>query len=178
MAHQFQFHYGSIRTGYRQLQKENIMTVSIPLWFDQNTHHNNNNNIGCNVSIPLWFDQNLVRESGKPLNNWFQFHYGSIRTDNFDGKTDDVGHSFNSTMVRLEPPCHYLRVPYYNKPLPTLQPLFLGKLEITSFFLQIHSKYTPNFKKYRDRRHHAMTGFSAIFTLFSSFSREKNSLFF
>ena len=43
-------------------------------------------------------------------------------------------------MVRLEPPCHHLRVLYYNKPLPTLQSLFSGKLEISSFFLQIHSK--------------------------------------
>ena len=43
-------------------------------------------------------------------------------------------------MVRLEPPTHYLGIPHCNKPLPTLQPLFLGKLEITPFFLKIYSK--------------------------------------
>ena len=94
--------------------------VSIPLWFDQNSA----DGYGLSetivlVSIPLWFDQNCTFDV-----NYF----------------NDDAVSFNSTMVRLEPPSHYLRVPYYNKPLPTLQPLFLGKLEITSFFLQIHSK--------------------------------------
>ena len=97
----FQFHYGSIRTQVSMYRSLFLISLSIPLWFNQNL-----NCLFLSVRFLSTFNSIMVQLELRKTNLiliflFFQFHYGSIRTAP-DFKDGDKFYAFNSIMVQLE----------------------------------------------------------------------------